>query len=214
MIALYFAPYQIRRIKVFVTLILLFTLTFTWIVERFIGDLFLNLAKVRINQIITEEFTKVVLQELESKEFQTEKLIRIEKDQKGKITLVQSNTLLFHKLAARIGNRMQKHVNSLRKQKVAIPIGQLFGLKVLASFGPKIKISFIPMGYVEVKCLDSFESGGLNQTRFQLSVILKASYKVAIPFVSEEAKLSYKLPIIETVIVGEVPQIMLPSSLK
>jgi len=62
--------------------------------------------------------------------------------------------------------------------------------------------------------LDSFESGGLNQTRFQLSVILKASYKVAIPFVSEEAKLSYKLPIIETVIVGEVPQIMLPSSLK
>ncbi|GAV22634.1 sporulation protein YunB [Carboxydothermus pertinax] len=208
---MYLAPYQIQRLKSFFILMVILLLIFTLVVEHYLGSLFLNLAKIRINQLLTEKFTYIVLQEVAKADFQYEKLIHIEKDEKGKITLVQANTIIFNKFAATVGNKLQKEINSLAAQRVEIPLGQMFGIRVLAAVGPKIKIRFIPMGFVEVKCSDSFQSGGLNQTRHQLYITLNASYKVAIPLVSAPEKLSYKLPVIETVIVGEVPQIMLPS---
>jgi len=210
-VAMYLTPYQKQRLKFSFIVMIVFLLLFTLLVERYFGILFLNLAKIRINQLLTEKFTKIVLQEVEKTDFQYEKLIHIEKDDKGKITLVQANTILFNKFAAAVGNKLQKEINSMAVQSIGIPLGQMFGIKVLAAVGPKIKIRFMPMGFVEVKISDSFQSGGLNQTRHQLFMVLNASYKIAVPLVSSEEKLSYKLPVVETVIVGEVPQIMLPS---
>ena len=211
MVVVYLTPYQKRRIQISLILAFVFIITFTLIVEHYLGNLFLNIAKIRINQVITEKFTKIVLQEIEKTDFQYQKMIRIEKDDRGKITLVQANTLLFNKFAANVGNKLQNEINTMATQRVGIPVGQLFGFKVLAAVGPKIKIRFIPMGYVEVKCSDTFQSGGLNQTRHQLFMTLNAKYKIAVPLVIAEEKISYKLPVVETVIVGEVPQIIFPN---
>jgi sporulation protein YunB len=84
------------------------------------------------------------------------------------------------------------------------------GSKILANFGPMIKISLYPVGTVQVDTKEAFEEAGINQTRHRILLEITAEIKVVQPLLtSSNMKIKTDVPIAETIIIGNVPQAIL-----
>ena len=77
---------------------------------------------------------------------------------------------------------------------------------ILARYGPQLKVSIEPIGTVSVDFKTSFESAGINQTRHTIYLEAKTQVKVVIPLTTSTKEVKVKIPICETIIVGEVPE--------
>lgn len=133
-------------------------------------------------------------------------LIFVRTDSRGRVVLMQPNTVKINSLAADTTLEVQKALQTLEGKVFKIPLGQTLGSQLLASYGPKIKVTIVPIGTVKVNVEDKFEHAGINQTRHRLYLTIQTKVKVVIPMVSDSVKVASQVPIAETIIVGEVPQ--------
>ena len=67
------------------------------------------------------------------------------------------------------------------------------------------KRQILPIGNIQVKLKDNFESVGINQTRHSIYVDFATKVKIALPFKSGEAEISTTVPLVDSLIVGDVP---------
>jgi sporulation protein YunB len=88
-------------------------------------------------------------------------------------------------------------------------LGQVFGIKTLASYGPVLPIKIIPVGVVESSIKDQFDSVGINQIRHKILIRIKTTVKMVVPLVKEEIVVNTDVPLTETIIMGEVPDFYL-----
>ena len=119
---------------------------------------------------------------------------------------MQANTVKINKIASDTTLAVQKKLQELGNERFNIPFGQALGSKLLASYGPLIRVVIVPIGTVRISVADDFEEAGINQTKHRLLLDVKTKVKVVVPLASSEAVVETQVPITETVIVGEVPQ--------
>lgn len=132
-------------------------------------------------------------------------LVTIKLDHRGRVVLIQPNAMEFNKLAAETTIQVQENLKAITEQKIQIPIGQVLGSQLLASLGPRISVTIIPMGTVQTKVLDKFEQAGINQTRHMVYLDVTTQIRIVVPLVSKAIAVNTKVPIAEYIIVGEVP---------
>lgn len=89
-----------------------------------------------------------------------------------------------------------------------IALGSITGSCLLTGRGPRIRLRYCPAGSVSVRLRSSFESGGVNQTCHRIYACITADISAAAPLYSFEAEESFDMLLAETVIVGEVPEIL------
>ena len=111
----------------------------------------------------------------------------------------------FNKIAADTTIKVQNILRDIGEEKINIPIGQVLGSQLLASVGPNITITVIPVGTVQVKVIDKFEQAGINQTRHMVYLIATTQIRIVVPLVSKSVSVNTQVPIAEYVVVGEVP---------
>lgn len=136
-------------------------------------------------------------------------LIRIDKDNQGKVTLMRANLQQVNRLASEATLIVQETLKNLQKQEIRFPIAQVLGIRLIAAYGPTIRLRLIPVGTVQVKPLESFEGAGINQTRHRIFLNVVSSVSVIVPFIKANVKVETRVPIADTIIVGEVPHFML-----
>lgn len=149
-----------------------------------------------INRVINE---KIVAQ-IEYKD-----IVYIHKDNNGKIVLIQPNTIKLNQIMASTVIEVTASLNQMSGESFYIPLGQLTGSKILAGYGPRMKVKTIPVGQVTVDVLDKFDQAGINQTRHFIYLKVTSKIKVAVPFMDKEVRVISTIPLAETIIVGEVP---------
>lgn len=86
-----------------------------------------------------------------------------------------------------------------------VPLGILTRSAFLATKGPAIGVTLIPVGTVAIDLHQEFQGEGINQTRHRIWLRAEAKVRVILPLVSREIEVSTDLPITETVIIGPVP---------
>ena len=128
-------------------------------------------------------------------------LIYTKLDSKGKISMIQSNTILMNQIESDVALEIQNELKQVKSTTAYIPIGT-----ALAKYGPQIKVSIEPIGTVSVDFKTSFESAGINQTRHRIYLEAKTQVKVVIPLTTSTKEVKAQIPICETIIVGEVPE--------
>lgn len=89
-----------------------------------------------------------------------------------------------------------------------IPLGNALGSKLFSGKGPGIKVRIIPVGSVSYELKSTLESGGINQTVHRISLRFAATIKCLAPFEESVQTITGEIIICETVIVGEVPEIL------
>lgn len=196
----YISPKLVRILIGLGIVILLFVL-----VERNLRDTIQTVANAKAVQLATEAINQAVAEKLVGSVDYRE-LIYTVQDNTGRLVLMQANTVKLNKIASDTTLSVQKKLQELGNERFNIPFGQALGSKLLASYGPLIKVIIVPVGTVQVSVADDFVEAGINQTKHRLLLNVKTRVRVVIPLASSEAVVNTMVPITETVIVGEVPK--------
>lgn len=160
-------------------------------------------AKVQVSE--TEAVNEIINREVVGKT-SYEDLVRIHKDQSGRIVLLQPNTIMINRIMANTTSRITQDLGQMREETISVPLGQITGATLFAGYGPKIKVKVLPCGQVYVDIINKFDEAGVNQTRHLIYCRIRTSMKVAVPMMDEEIKVSTTVPLAETIIIGDVPR--------
>jgi sporulation protein YunB len=126
-------------------------------------------------------------------------------DKDGKITMIQYNTILINTLARDTSTLAQNEIRSLGAEGITVPLGSITNSKLLSGRGPDIKVKIIPVGSVSTNFSDEFKQAGINQTRHKIYLELETQVRIVVPLGSDIINVSTRVPITETIIVGDVP---------
>lgn len=162
------------------------------------------IAEARASFIATKSINDVINKQV-SLTIDPKVLVNVTVDEHGRVVLIQPNTMEFNRLAADTTIKVQNALRSITAEKIQIPIGQVLGSQMLASLGPKITVTIIPVGTVQVKVIDKFEQAGINQTRHMIYLVATTQVRIVVPLVSQSVNVNTQVPIAEYVVVGEVP---------
>ncbi|MGL4912761.1 MAG: sporulation protein YunB [Romboutsia sp.] len=132
-------------------------------------------------------------------------LMHTQLDSKGKISMIQANTIMMNKIASDVALEIQDELKQVKTTTAYIPIGTALGSPILAKYGPQLKVSIEPIGTVSVDFKTDFQSSGINQSRHTIYLEAKTQVKVVIPLTTKTKEVKAQIPICETIIVGDVP---------
>lgn len=175
-----------------------------WMMETHLKPTLLVIAESKAIQIATQSINKVINDRV-NVNINPQALMNITLDNRGRVVLIQPNTMEFNKIAADTTIKVQDMLEKIGEEKITIPIGQILGSQLLASVGPRITVTVIPIGTVQVKVIDKFEQAGINQTRHMIYLIVTTQIRIVVPLVSKSISVDTQVPIAEYVVVGEVP---------
>ena len=165
----------------------------------------IEIAKAKAQITVAEKINTVTNQEIVSK-IEYQDIVNIHKDKEDRIVLIQPNTIILNKMMANTVVEIAKSLDNLSEESIDIPLGQITGSQILAGYGPKMKVKIIAVGQVNVDVLNKFEGAGINQTRHLVYFNINSKIKVAVPFIDEEVNVSTTIPLVETIIIGDVPE--------
>jgi len=173
----------------------------------------LNLiAATLAHQTATEVIYEIVYQNI-LPEAQYEKLIVIHKDTQNRINFIQADSIEIGKIAVKTGRLIKGELKKIEEYKIAIPLGQVLDISLLAGRGPKLNVKLIPMGTVDVAVTDELQQAGINQVKHTIYLNIKTKINIVVPLVSKEEVVEIQIPLAESVIVGPVPDAYLGGSL-
>ncbi len=163
-------------------------------------------AKSQTIKIINENSTKIL-----NEEFRYDEIIVIEKDSEGKIVLIQSDSAKLNKIAAKMADECNKDLDKMKDETIPVPLGWITDKSLLYNAGPKIYVKIQPMGNMTIAYDSKFESAGINQTRHKIYLIAKAKVRMKMPLISKEMEINTQIPVSETIIIGDIPQVSMIS---
>ena len=160
-----------------------------------------NKAKVVAIDTINDAVGKV----LKKDNISYDTLISFDKNTNGDITAVNANTMEINLLKYDITNEVVKELTEVGSSDMKIPIGTVIGGQLFTGRGPNIHIRFQPIGNVNSEVTSSFSAAGINQTRQQIMLDVKADITVIISSYNVSTSVSSNYIIADSVIVGSVP---------
>lgn len=185
-------------------LVVVLSIVLFWIVESNLKPTLLAIGEARATLIATQSINSVINEDV-IYSIDPQLLMNVKVDSRGRVVLIQPNTMEFNRIAADTTIKVQKVLQTIGNEKIKIPIGQILGSQLLASIGPEITVTIIPIGTVQIKVVDKFEQAGINQTRHMIYLIATTQIKIVVPLVSKSVTVDTQVPISEYVVVGEVP---------
>lgn len=175
-----------------------------YMIEGHLKPTLLAIAEARATAIATTTINNVVNEEI-SRGMNYQSLVSVKVDDRGRVVLMQPNTVEFNRLASHVTIKVQQGLEQISEEKIYIPFGQVLGSQILASYGPKISVTVIPIGTVQVKVIDTFEQAGINQTKHMIYIVANTQVRIVVPLVSKSVEVITRVPISEYVVMGEVP---------
>ena len=149
-----------------------------------------------IHQVVSERITVSI---------DYEDIVFVHKDKEEKITLIQANTVILNQIMAKTIIETSDSFSKLSEETFEIPLGQITGSKLIAGYGPKIKVKMIPAPQVKVEVYNKFEEAGINQTRHAIYFQISSTINIAVPFLNDDVSVLATVPLAETIIIGDVP---------
>lgn len=193
-----------QRLFALIMMIALTSALIFLIIDQGMKPTIIEMAEARVEFIAIRAMNNSVMQILGSHIKYTD-LINVLTDNEGRITMLQQNTIMINALASATSSMAQDEIRALGEQGIEVPLGSVTRSKILAGLGPNIPIRIIPIGSVATDFDTEFVSAGINQTRHKVYLILQTQVRIVVPLGSEVIQVSTRVPITETIIVGEVP---------
>lgn len=198
--------YLKKNLVIFIIISLLSILIGSFLyIDRSLRPTITALAETKALELANRAINKSVSQ-IVDESINYEELMNVKLDSNGSITYIQANTILMNEIASQVALEIQDELKLLKSTSSYIPIGTALGSPILAKYGPKLAIEFEPIGTVNVDFQTEFESSGINQTRHTIYLQTNTNVKVVLPLITSTKEVSTKVPICETIIVGNVPE--------
>ena len=133
-------------------------------------------------------------------------------DAGGRIQAVSGNTQAQARLQAQLLSAIQEKAAQEPHKALSIPLGTLTGITLLHGRGPGVPLRLTMADALSGNLHSSFDAAGINQTRWELSFEVTASVYTYLPDDKGELTITASVPVAQTVLVGEVPSMLLGES--
>lgn len=174
------------------------------IIEKNLRPTISAYADAKAKQIAVDSINNVINEKIvPNVEYQD--LVKIHKNSESKVTLVEPNIIKINRLEAEAATEINKTLKNLGKSTIKVPLGQVLGSQLLANYGPKVKVSFMPIGTVNIVTKEQLDEAGINQTRHKMYFDITGEVKVVIPMETTSVKVSTEILIADDIIIGDVP---------
>ena len=175
----------------------------TYVVAN-LNPIVIAMAEARARQLAVSAINQAVAEVMQSSVGYSD-LIQVSTDANGRVTMIKANTLLMNDLASKTALTVQKNLAALENEGVSLPLGSAFGVKILSSSGPRIRVGVVPVGSITTRFVTAFETAGINQTRHEISLEASTQMRIVIPTGASTVSITTIVPVAEAIIVGEVP---------
>lgn len=165
-----------------------------------------SMATARVSNVIHKAVAEAVSETIATGRYDYTDLIRLEKDDGGKITALTSNMIQFNQLQIDVLENVMKKVGSVSSSELSIPVGSLTGVALLAGRGPDVHIKVLSVGSPTAEFENRFTDAGINQTKHQILLNVDVNVQMLMPGYTRTITVSSTLSVAETVIVGSVPE--------
>jgi len=199
------------KMALFLTLIVLILVTYFLfaIINRTILPVVTTMASQRsvtlINEVINGSLANTVADfALTSEDFYVLSL-----DDAGRLNSLSVNTILVNQVASILAQDISGHLSQDDPMTIHIPMGLFSGIPIMAGLGPRVPVQIIPAGEATVEYETSFTSAGINQINFQVWLVVETNMRIVIPLQEADIPVSRRVPLVNTVFAGEVPDGML-----
>ena len=156
-----------------------------------------TLSTKAVNDTVTEELAKQGLG--------YEDLVHVTQTSEGKVTSIESDVVEINLMKSKITSAIQDRLSQNDIQSAGVPLGNLLGSNYLVGRGPLIPLKITLAGTVITELQSEFLSAGINQTKHELTLSVKARIYIRMPGYYTTAEITTNFLVAETVIVGEVP---------
>jgi len=158
-----------------------------------------------MNDVINDSLTDIVSElELTSENFYNMSL-----DSTGRLNSLSVDTILVNQVAAQLAVDISAALSYDAPMQVGVPLGLFTGVPIFAGLGPDFSLNIVPAGEARVEYATSFTSAGINQINFQVWLYVEANMRVVIPLQEATVPVSRRVPLVNTIFAGEVPEGML-----
>ncbi len=169
-----------------------------------LNPIVISMAEARARQLAVSAINEAVAEVMRASVDYSD-LIQVSTDADGRVTMIRANTPLMNDLASRTALTVQRNLAELEDEGVTLPLGAAFGVKILSSAGPSIRVGVVPVGSITTRFVTAFDSAGINQTRHEISLEASAQMRIVIPTGASSVLVTASVPVAEAIIVGEVP---------
>lgn len=164
-----------------------------------------SMAQSKAKSIGTAIINEAITMQLTSKDVDYSQLYEIQKNKEGEISAIVANVTMMNTIKSQLNTSIQDRINSIDTQQIGIPIGSMLNNELLAGRGPKIPIKIVTVGEIQIDFTNSFVSAGINQTKHEVHLEVKASISAMMPTGNIVSDVTSTIPVAQTIIVGKVP---------
>lgn len=187
-----------------ISIILGIALLLFFFIDRNINPAIISFSQARIQSIAITALSDAVKNTLGTNIKYTD-FVNVLTDANGTVAMIQANTMKMNDLASQVSYMAQEIIQSKGDEGISIPIGTITGSKLLEGMGPNISVKIISFPAVSTDFDSEFENSGINQTRHKIYLTLRARIRIAIPLNTADIDVDSRVPVTETIIVGDVP---------
>lgn len=197
---------NIRKIYCIILILVMAILTVYYVLKS-IDPIFESLCTSKALSIatdITNKKTSEVLAKYNYKE-----VVETTKTEDGKNNILKTDVVLLNRITSDIAIEVQNELNKISRQNIEIPVGALTGNKYFSGFGPRVKIKIISAGDITTDIKTEFKSAGINQTVYRIYMDIECNVAILTSYKTISQKIKNQVLLVETVVVGEVPETFL-----
>ncbi len=126
-------------------------------------------------------------------------------DANGDLNSIKINATRVNAVMQRSVQKTQNGLSDMISSGVNIPVGSVSGITFLSGKGPNLNVAVIPVGAVDARLRSEFSEIGINQTIHKIYLLLDSTIKIIIPGADNTIKSSSEVLLVESVIIGKVP---------
>lgn len=125
----------------------------------------------------------------------------------GKPKRIYADTAAINGISSFLALEAGKAVSECENE-FELPLGNIFGSHALSGKGPGIGLKIIPSGAAAYSVKSDFYGAGINQTHYRVSVTVTLEYRCVAPFRELSDKIELEYIISDTVIMGDIPEVL------
>lgn len=164
-----------------------------------------EIARTQVQNTMTSAIEQAVTEDLAQRDVSYEDFVTIERDSSGAITALSTQTAQMNLLRAELAATILEALEGVDVSSIHLPMGSLLDFEPLWAKGPDLQVRAMTVGTVSAEFDSEFSSAGVNQTVHRIWLEVVVPMTVLLPGDELEVTVQTRLPLAETVIVGQVP---------
>lgn len=200
-----------RGLLIAFILMLIFAVPSFVFIEKNIRQPLMHVAKIRIKQVATQAINGAITEQV-AQRAASEELIEWKMDSKGKISGFMLNYNEHMRITSSTIQTVQTTLSEIQHMPERIPLGHALDSAIISTYGPKIPVTFEPLGAVKVELNTREKNAAINMVLVEVYIKVITEVAIIIPFDTEPEIVEAEIPISYLLVVGDVPMYYYDSS--